>query len=133
MKLGKDTGNVRNWMMSGCISEPKDIEEGMDVTFLLWTDRMTGQVRAVEPRGGYVAIRMYDDCYDCLDDNDPKRNDLTSEDIILQWYKGRWYEIVPKYVSYDYGTGKAYKFGQQRKKTNVVFGIRDGYRPFLED
>lgn len=43
MKLGKDTGSLTNYLMSGTRGEPPP-EVGMGVTLLAWTDRYAGTI-----------------------------------------------------------------------------------------
>jgi hypothetical protein len=50
MKLGRDTGSVTNWLMSGTKGEPTP-EVGMGVTVLMWTDRKAGTITRVSPSG----------------------------------------------------------------------------------
>jgi hypothetical protein len=50
MKLGRDTGSVSNWLMSGSNGQPRP-EVGMGVTLLHWTDRSAGTITRVSPSG----------------------------------------------------------------------------------
>lgn len=50
MKLGRDTGSVSNWLMSGTKGQPAP-EVGMGITLLMWTDRKAGTITRVSSSG----------------------------------------------------------------------------------
>lgn len=125
MKLGKETANVHNWIMSGYKVTPiEEVKEGMDVTFLLWTDRTTGVVRRVDKDCGYVIVERYEDCYDRCE---PLTTTTDGFFIVLKYTRGRWYESVSKGSYFDYDRREQVFYGEQLNKTNVLFGVRDGY------
>lgn len=61
MKLGKETGNVMNWLMSGNATMP---EAGKDGTELCWTDRRSFKVLTYDPKKKCGTAAYYKDCYD---------------------------------------------------------------------
>jgi hypothetical protein len=74
MRLGKETGSVSNYLMSGTNGQPKP-EVGMGATILMWTDRRAATIIAVSrfksgTRAGQVSeVTVQEDTATRTDDN----------------------------------------------------------------
>lgn len=110
MKLGKETGNVMNWMMSGSQSMPKAGEDG---TELCWTDRRSFKVLSYDDKKKCGTLAFYVDCYDA---HTPVGTELTNEVLNFKFAYKKWrIEYIDcmdrkKYVPF-----------------NCIFGVRNGF------
>lgn len=109
MKLGTETGNVMNWMMSGSTSMP---EAGKDGTELCWTDRRSFKVLTYDEKTKTGTAALYKDYYDA---HTPLGME-TGEPFYFKFSNRKWRKAV---IGID---------GERSwVKWNVVFGVRNGY------
>lgn len=108
MKLGKETGNVMNYLMSGSVAMP---EAGKDGTELCWTDRRSFKVLEYDAKKKVGVAAFYVDCYDA---HTPLGTELEEPfRFRFAWKKWR------REVNTD-GLSHLIPW-------NVVFGVRNGY------
>lgn len=107
MKLGKETGSVTNWMMSGTKGQPTP-EVGMGITILHWTDRSAGTITRVSPSGKRFWYRP--DTAIRVDSNGMSESqeyryepnpDATEREVRLN-SKGEWKEVKGSRVALGY-------------------------------
>lgn len=108
MKLGKETANLMNYLMSGSEVMP---ETGKDGTELCWTDRRSFKVLEYDAKKKSGVAAFYVDCYDA---HTPLGTEL-KEPFRFKFAWKKWRKEV-------ISNGQA-----KLEPWDVVFGVRNGY------
>ena len=112
MKLGKETANFTNWLMSAHSELP---QVGKGATILMWTDRNAYEVLDVSKDKKTVTIQRYKRKLD-------KNAEPYSDNYIYDELEGKPFKIYFKWGSWK----EKDNYGKYIK-INIIFGIKDEY------